>query len=428
MLPQIALRSLLLAGTRAVSTQQPVRPDAKAAPHAVGRALITAFWLWLVACPVIGLLAVASNSDRVLTGEAVAVAMGPAALGLLLFSSLGETWAAWVLIGAWLASATALIAAGGGAFSPLTASLLIAPALMRTIGHRWVAETAAAAVLCYALGAWLSPLLAMPGIAPFPPALAIAALAFAGGLMALAPPAPASPPPAAAPIEEALSQRVAEVSHELRTPLTHILGFAEILERELFGPIGERNVEYAGLIRRSGGHLLDLVNDLLDISKIEAGRYELELEDFDAREIVEEVVRLSADAAARKQITLEAQLPPEPLQVRADQRALRRMLINTLGNAVKFTPEGGRVVVAARAENGGLVLDTIDNGPGISPAERERLGRPYERGESGAHVEGTGLGLALVRELAVLHGGGLSFHDAPEGGALVRIDLPVLKT
>ena len=85
-------------------------------------------------------------------------------------------------------------------------------------------------------------------------------------------------------------------------------------------------------------------------------------------------------------------------------------------------------MLSARAQGAKLVLDTIDNGPGISPAERERLGRPYERGESGAHVEGTGLGLALVRELAVLHGGGLSFHDAPDGGALVRIELPVLKT
>jgi cell cycle sensor histidine kinase DivJ len=227
--------------------------------------------------------------------------------------------------------------------------------------------------------------------------------------------------------EALLSQRVAEVSHELRTPLGHILGFAEILEREMFGPIGERNVEYASLIRRSGAYLLDLVNDLLDISKIEAGRYEIEREDFDARALIGEVVRLSSDAARRKEIELLEEIPPVPLMVRADQRAITRMLINTLGNALKFTPEGGRVVVSARADGKILVLDTADNGPGILAEERERLGEAYERGASGARAEGTGLGLSLVRALAHLHGGTLSFHDAPGGGALVRIELPVLK-
>jgi signal transduction histidine kinase len=104
------------------------------------------------------------------------------------------------------------------------------------------------------------------------------------------------------------------------------------------------------------------------------------------------------------------------------------MLINTIGNAIKFTPDGGRVMVSAGASDGALVLDTIDNGPGIPEAERERLGQAYERGSGGARAEGTGLGLSLVRALAALHGGSLSFHDAPEGGALVRITMPVLAT
>jgi cell cycle sensor histidine kinase DivJ len=223
-----------------------------------------------------------------------------------------------------------------------------------------------------------------------------------------------------------VGQRIAEVSHELRTPLTHILGFSEMIEREIFGPAGERYVEYAGLIRKSGNHLLSLVNDLLDLSRLEAGRYDLDAEDFDARSIVEEVVRLSADAAVKKTIALGMVTPEQPLQVRADARALRRMLINTLGNALKFTPEGGRVMVTARAEGGALVLETIDNGPGIPEAERATLGTAYERGSGGARAEGTGLGLALVRALAALHSGSLSFHDAPGGGALVRVTLPVL--
>ena len=137
-------------------------------------------------------------------------------------------------------------------------------------------------------------------------------------------------------------------------------------------------------------------------------------------------MRLSNVDAEKKQIALGMITPEAPLMVRADQRALKRMLINTAGNAIKFTPEGGRVFVTAARGDGALVLETIDNGPGIPEAEREKLGVAYERGSGGARAEGTGLGLSLVRALAGLHGGALSFHDAQEGGALVRISLPVL--
>jgi signal transduction histidine kinase len=226
--------------------------------------------------------------------------------------------------------------------------------------------------------------------------------------------------------EQAMSQRIAEVSHELRTPLTHILGFSEMIERRIFGEISDRYVEYAGLIRKSGTHLLGLVNDLLDLSRIDAGKYELQMGEFDVRAVVEDVVRLSVDSADKKQITLGMLTPEAALMVRADDRALKRMLINTVGNAIKFTPEGGRVMVQASVAEGALRLDTIDNGPGIPEAERETLGHAYERGSGGARAEGTGLGLSLVRALAGLHGGALSFHDAPGGGALVRITLPVL--
>jgi len=226
--------------------------------------------------------------------------------------------------------------------------------------------------------------------------------------------------------EQAMSQRIAEVSHELRTPLTHILGFSEMIERRIFGDISDRYVEYAGLIRKSGAHLLGLVNDLLDLSRIDAGKYELQLGEFDVRAVVEDVVRVSLDSADKKQISLGLLTPDAALNVRADDRAVKRMLINTVGNAIKFTPEGGRVMVQASVADGALQLDTIDNGPGIPEAERETLGHAYERGSGGARAEGTGLGLSLVRALAALHGGSLSFHEAPGGGALVRITLPVL--
>ena len=119
--------------------------------------------------------------------------------------------------------------------------------------------------------------------------------------------------------------------------------------------------------------------------------------------------------------------PQPPLTVRADERAVTRILINTVGNALKFTPEGGRVMVTAEARDGLLVLETSDTGPGIPQAERQMLGAAYERGSGGARAEGTGLGLALVRALARLHGGALSFHDAPGGGALVRVTLRALR-
>jgi cell cycle sensor histidine kinase DivJ len=226
--------------------------------------------------------------------------------------------------------------------------------------------------------------------------------------------------------EQAMSRRVAEVSHELRTPLTHILGFSEMIERQIFGEVGARYVEYAGLIRKSGAHLLGLVNDLLDLSRIDAGKFELQFGVFDVRVVIEDIVRLSVDSAEKKQIALGMLTSETPLNVRADDRAVKRMLINTVGNAIKFTPEGGKVIVQAAAANGALQIDTIDNGPGIPADERETLGNAYERGSGGARAEGTGLGLSLVRALAELHGGGLSFHDAPGGGALVRITLPVL--
>jgi signal transduction histidine kinase len=248
-------------------------------------------------------------------------------------------------------------------------------------------------------------------LGPFAESMTVVSITFAAGLMAIGARAGGH--------DAAMSQRIAEVSHELRTPLNHILGFSEMIERQIFGEVSARYVEYAGLIRKSGAHLLGL-------SKIEAGKYELEFETFDVRSVVEDVVRLSTDAAEKKQIALGMITPEAALNVRADARALKRMLINTVSNAIKFTPEGGRVFVSAADVDGALDLDTIDNGPGIPESERQTLGQAYMRGSGGARAEGTGLGLSLVRALAVLHGGSLSFHEAPGGGALVRIKLPVL--
>jgi signal transduction histidine kinase len=384
------------------------------------------FLAWVFASAAAGGIACIAGGEPSVLGEATALAIAPALSGLILAPWLDRRGPVFVLLAAWLLAAMGLLAGSGGALSPLAAMFALPPVMAAAIGRPWAGEAGAASVLAYAAGAAFALLSPTPVISlgPFPEMLSVIALSAAAALLALSQArAPAPPPP-----NVDLARRVAEVSHELRTPLTHILGFAELIETQIFGPIGERYVEYAGLIRRSGSHLLELVNDHLDVSRIEAGKYDLDLEAFDARTIVEEVVRMSADSAGRKSIALSAWTPNEPLMVRADVRALRRILINTLGNALKFTPEGGRVIVAAKAAGDMLVLETIDNGPGIPIGERMRLGQAYERGGGGAGVEGAGLGLSLVRAMSALHGGALSFHDAPGGGALVRIELPVLVT
>lgn len=379
-----------------------------------------AFWCWLGAVAIVSVLAWASGGDLRSVAGAAALAGAPSLTGFIFLPRLGRVREDATLISVWVLVATGLCAGSGGATSPLAAGFVAAPAMALALGRRWAPEAGAAAVLGFAAAAFLARFEPARQLGVFPEALAVAAIAFAAGLMGISQRgAPAR--------EQAMGQRIAEVSHELRTPLTHILGFSEMIERQLFGEIGARYVEYAGLIRKSGTHLLGLVNDLLDLSRIEAGRYEIERVEFDVRDIVADVVRVSIDGAEKKNIALGMVTPETALNVSADDRALRRILINTVGNAIKFTPEGGRVMVSAAAQDGALVLDTIDNGPGISAEDREKLGQAYERGSGGARAEGTGLGLSLVRALAALHGGTLSFHDAPGGGALVRVTLPVLK-
>jgi signal transduction histidine kinase len=360
-----------------------------------------------------------TGADAQALAAAVTLALAPALAALILLPRLDRAIPALGVLLVWLVATGGLVAGTGGVSSPLSLSLAIAPAWALALGRRWAPEAGAGAVLVYAVCAWLARFASTGGLGAFPEALAVVSLAFVAGLMAISQERRQQH-------DTAAFARLAEVSHELRTPLTHILGFSEMIERKIFGELGDRYAEYAGLIRKSGLHLLGLVNDLLDMSKIEAGRYDLQKVEFDARTVVEEVVRLSADSAAKKEIALGMLTPDQPLIVHADDRALKRMLINILGNAIKFTPAGGRVMVRLEARDRALVLETSDTGPGIPEEERKTLGRPYQRGSAGAHAEGTGLGLSLVRALAGLHGGELSFHDAPEGGAQVRITLPVL--
>jgi len=225
----------------------------------------------------------------------------------------------------------------------------------------------------------------------------------------------------------AKSRFLANMSHELRTPLNAIIGFSDIMRSALFGPLAERYAEYAGLIHESGGHLLDLINDVLDMSKIEADRFTLTLERFDAREAVSAALRLVRVQADAAHINLRGALPPQPLEVNADRRALKQIVLNLVSNSLKFTPAGGQVNVLAREIDGRLEIIVADTGVGIAAEDLERLGRPYEQaGGADQRAQGTGLGLSLVRAFAELHGGVMTIRSILGEGTAVSVKLPVM--
>jgi cell cycle sensor histidine kinase DivJ len=220
---------------------------------------------------------------------------------------------------------------------------------------------------------------------------------------------------------------LAHMSHELRTPLNAVIGFSDIMRQRLFGPVPERYAEYAESIHTAGGHLLALINDVLDVSRIEADRYELNIESFDAREAVSAALALVRVQADDKGVELAAVLPPEALIVAADRRALKQILLNLLSNAVKFTPSGGSVTVTAEALGSMLELTVADTGVGVAAEDLMRLGRPFEQaGDAAQRAQGTGLGLSLVRSLAELHQGAMTIESTPGEGTAASVRLPVL--
>jgi cell cycle sensor histidine kinase DivJ len=224
------------------------------------------------------------------------------------------------------------------------------------------------------------------------------------------------------------SEFLAAVSHELRTPLNAIIGFSDVMKQRLFGPLPARYAEYGDLIHESGAHLLELIGDVLDMSKIEADRYELSVDTFDARDVVEICAKMMRLSAEEQGLALYCETGDRALPVTADRKALRQILLNLLSNAVKFTPAGGAVVVMVRAQDGEMVLAVGDSGVGVAAHELDRLGQPYAQSSSGRDTveRGTGLGLSLVRALAELHGGEMSVQSAPGEGTTVTVRLPVL--
>ena len=222
------------------------------------------------------------------------------------------------------------------------------------------------------------------------------------------------------------SEFLANMSHELRTPLNAILGFSQVLEKRLFGELNEKQEEYVEDIRSSGDHLLSLINDVLDLSKVEAGQIELELAPFSLREAVERGVLMVRERASKNGVALAAEIEPGVQVVSGDERRIRQILFNLLSNAVKFTPAGGRIDVAASLVDGDVQLAVSDTGPGIAREDLDRIFEEFQQTDAGAKQhEGTGLGLALSKRLVELHGGRIWVESEVGVGSRFVFTLPM---
>ncbi len=221
---------------------------------------------------------------------------------------------------------------------------------------------------------------------------------------------------------------LANMSHELRTPLNAIIGFSEVLKEQMFGALGvPRYVEYARDIHDSGLHLLELINDILDMSKIEAGKYTLHLENVDLDDVVDTSIRVVRLRAQEMGVVIDRMVGPQPVVVRVDRRAVKQILLNLVSNAIKFTPDGGRVVISVECVEQRVLLRVADTGIGIPEEDLPRLARPFEQSVTAEHHEkrsGTGLGLALVKALTELHGGALRIDSKIGKGTVVTVELP----
>ncbi len=222
------------------------------------------------------------------------------------------------------------------------------------------------------------------------------------------------------------TQFLASMSHELRTPLNAVIGFSDIMRQQLFGPLSEKYTEYSQLIWESGQHVLDMINDVLDMSKIEAQKYDLMLEEFDVREPVSAALRLTRGQAHDKRIDIRSRLPAVPLDITADQRAVKQITLNLLSNAIKFTPRGGTVTLELRQDGDVAELMISDTGIGIAPDDLGRLGQPYEQaGAADQKAMGTGLGLSIVKAMAALHKGTMTLDSTLGEGTVVTVRLPL---
>ena len=222
------------------------------------------------------------------------------------------------------------------------------------------------------------------------------------------------------------SDFLANMSHELRTPLNAIIGFSEVLAEKMFGDVNDKQAEYLHDILESGRHLLSLINDILDLSKIEAGRMELELSEFDLPQAIQNALMLVRERALRRGIALHHAIDDGVGAIRADERKVKQVLLNLLSNAIKFTPEGGRIEVRAASTDGVVEVSVADTGIGIAPEDQEAVFEEFRQvGAADKKAEGTGLGLALSRKFIELHGGQIRVTSQVGAGSTFTFTLPV---
>jgi signal transduction histidine kinase len=223
------------------------------------------------------------------------------------------------------------------------------------------------------------------------------------------------------------SEFLANMSHELRTPLNSVIGFSEVLRDQMFGELNAKQAQYVEVILSSGRHLLSLINDVLDLSKIEAGRLELETAHFDLATALQDTITLVSDRAARHGISLSLSVDGDIGAITADERKVKQVLLNLLSNGIKFTPEGGRVEVTAARSDGQVEIAVSDTGIGIAPEDQEvifeefrQVGSDYARKR-----EGTGLGLTLAKRFVGLHGGRIWVASEVGKGSTFTFTIPV---
>jgi GAF domain-containing protein len=223
------------------------------------------------------------------------------------------------------------------------------------------------------------------------------------------------------------SEFLANMSHELRTPLNAVIGFSEVLGEEMFGELNEKQSEYVEDIHSSGRHLLSLINDILDLSKIEAGRMDLDFTTFDVQQALDNALTLVSERAGRRGIALDSEIDESLGDMTGDERKVKQILLNLLSNAIKFTPEGGRVALTARGADSTVVIAVRDTGVGISAEDQEHIFEEFRQvgTDYARKIEGTGLGLTLTRRFVELHGGDIVVESEPGAGSEFRITLPL---
>jgi signal transduction histidine kinase len=222
------------------------------------------------------------------------------------------------------------------------------------------------------------------------------------------------------------SEFLANMSHELRTPLNAIIGFSEVLAERMFGEINDKQAEYLADILESGRHLLSLINDILDLSKIEAGRIELEPTEFNLPDAIENTLILVRERAHRRGIALGRMVDERVRTIRADERKVKQVLLNLLSNALKFTPEGGRIDVAANITDNAIEISVSDTGVGIAAEDQAAVFEEFRQvGAASKKIEGTGLGLAISRKFIELHGGKIWVTSQVGTGSTFAFTLPL---